>query len=61
MCLYQTVQKHYCQHDFRLKKYCSIQPQAVDKMTHELEEGEPVDACYLDFTEVINFSPYQAT
>ena len=58
--LIETEQLSNLQHGFRQKRSCSTQLlETVEDWTRALEEGDPVDALYLDFSKAFNSVPHQ--
>ena len=58
--LTRTNQLSGAQHGFRPKRSCCTQLlETLDDWTSILEEGDPIDALYLDFSKAFNSVPHQ--
>lgn len=58
--LTHTAQLNTMQHGFRRKRSCSTQLlETLEDWSRELEDGNPVDALYLDFSKAFNSVPHQ--
>ena len=58
--LSETNQLNDAQHGFRRKRSCCTQLlETLEEWTSMLEQGDPVDALYLDFSKAFNSVPHQ--